>query len=38
MTAKEYLTPLKEAGIDTLVMACTHYPLLAKVIGETMGE
>ena len=38
LTAKEYLTPLKEAGIDTLVMACTHYPLLAKVIGETMGE
>lgn len=38
LTAKEYLTPLKEAGIDTLVMACTHYPLLAKVIGETMGD
>lgn len=38
LTAKEYLTPLKEAGIDTLVMACTHYPLLAKVIAETMGE
>lgn len=38
LTAKEYLTPLKEAGIDTLVMACTHYPLLAKVIGEIMGE
>ena len=38
LTAKEYLTPLKEAGIDTLVMACTHYPLLAKVIGEIMGD
>ena len=38
LTAREYLTPLKEAGIDTLVMACTHYPLLAKVIGEIMGE
>lgn len=38
LTAKEYLTHLKEAGIDTLVMACTHYPLLAKVIEETMGE
>lgn len=38
LTAKEYLTPLKEAGIDTLVMACTHYPLLTKIIAETMGE
>lgn len=38
ITAKEYLTPLKEAGIDTLVMACTHYPLLAKVIADTMGD
>lgn len=38
LTAKEYLMPLKEAGIDTLVMACTHYPLLTKVIGEIMGE
>lgn len=38
LTAEEYLTPLKEAGIDTLVMACTHYPLLAKVIGEVMGD
>ena len=38
LTAKEYLTPLKEAGLDTLVMACTHYPLLAKVIAETMGD
>ena len=26
--AREYLTPLKEAGIDTLVLGCTHYPLL----------
>ncbi|MCR4557731.1 MAG: glutamate racemase [Saccharofermentans sp.] len=38
LTAEEYLKPLKEAGIDTLVMACTHYPLLSKVIGEVMGE
>ncbi len=38
LTAKEYLKPLKEAGIDTLVMACTHYPLLSKVIGEVMGS
>ena len=37
MTAGEYLEPLKAEGIDTLVLGCTHYPLLAKVIGEVMG-
>ena len=35
--AREYLTPLREAGIDTLIMGCTHYPLLAEVIGDIMG-
>ncbi len=34
-TAKAYLGGLR--GIDTLVLGCTHYPLLRKVIGETMG-
>lgn len=34
---KEYLTPLKEQGIDTLVLGCTHYPLLYDVITEIMG-
>lgn len=29
--------PLKEAGVDTLVLGCTHYPLLEKVIGAYMG-
>ena len=38
LTAEEYLKPLKEAGVDTLVMACTHYPLLSKVIKEIMGD
>ena len=38
LTAEEYLKPLKEAGVDTLVMACTHYPLLSKVIKEVMGN
>jgi len=36
-TAQTYLAPLKEAGVDTLVLGCTHYPLLHEVIGETMG-
>ena len=33
----EYLQPLKDAGVDTLVMGCTHYPLLETVIGNYMG-
>ena len=31
--AREYLTPLKNAGVDTLILGCTHYPLLTDVIG-----
>ena len=34
---KEYLTPLKDAGVDTLILGCTHYPLLEEVIGDFMG-
>lgn len=37
LVAEEYLAPLKKAGIDTLVMGCTHYPLLKKVVGDIMG-
>ncbi|GAA1347669.1 glutamate racemase [Falsarthrobacter nasiphocae] len=36
--AEEYLAPLREAGVDTLVLGCTHYPLLAGVISLVMGE
>ena len=36
--AEEYLAPIREAGVDTLVLGCTHYPLLAGVISYTMGE
>jgi glutamate racemase len=35
--AAEYLAPLREAGVDTLVLGCTHYPLLTDVIGAVMG-
>ena len=35
--AEEYLAPLREAGVDTLVLGCTHYPLLSEVIGGVMG-
>ncbi len=34
---EEYLSPLKGKGIDTLVLACTHYPLLEKEIKNFMG-
>lgn len=34
----EYLTPLKEQGIDTLVLGCTHYPLLYDIIAEIMPD
>ncbi|RAX50119.1 glutamate racemase [Arthrobacter sp. AQ5-05] len=37
-TAEEYLAPLKAAGVDTLVLGCTHYPLLTGVISYVMGE
>jgi glutamate racemase len=37
LIAEEYLAPLKAAGIDTLVLGCTHYPLLAPVIQRLMG-
>ena len=36
--AEEYLTPLKEKGIDTLILGCTHYPLMTDVIAQVMGE
>ncbi|MFM7013389.1 MAG: glutamate racemase [Actinomycetota bacterium] len=36
--AKEYLEPLKEAGVDTLVLGCTHYPLLTGALSFVMGE
>ena len=35
---KEYLQPLMDAGVDTIILGCTHYPLLKKVIGETVGR
>jgi glutamate racemase len=35
--AEEYLAPFREDGIDTLILGCTHYPLLASVIAEVVG-
>lgn len=35
--AREYLEPMKETGLDTLILGCTHYPLLEEIIAEIMG-
>ena len=37
LTARNYLLELKDSGVDTLVLGCTHYPLLKAIIAETMG-
>jgi glutamate racemase len=36
--ARDYLAPVMEAKVDTLVLGCTHYPLLTGVISYVMGE
>jgi glutamate racemase len=38
MAAAEYLAPLLTAGIDTLVLGCTHYPLLKRTIASVLGD
>jgi glutamate racemase len=37
MAVAEYLQPLKDAGVDTLILGCTHYPALKEDIGNFMG-
>lgn len=36
--ARDYLQPVKDQGVDTLVLGCTHYPLLTGVISYVMGD
>ncbi len=38
LIAEDYLKTLIDVDIDTLVLGCTHYPLLKQVIGEVMGN
>ncbi|MBI1763832.1 MAG: glutamate racemase [Acidobacteria bacterium] len=38
LVATKYLAPLRAQQIDTLVLGCTHYPLLKPVLAEVMGE
>ena len=37
-TVRRYLKPVKEFGVDTLVLGCTHYPLLKDAIQREMGD
>lgn len=37
-TAERYLAPIKEKGVDTLILGCTHYPILSEIIEEIMGK
>ncbi len=37
LAIEEYLVPLRDAGIDTLILGCTHYPLLKGEIADFMG-
>jgi len=37
LVAEKYLAPLRGSGIDTLVLGCTHYPLLKQVISKAVG-
>ena len=34
---REYLAPLRDSGVDTLILGCTHYPLLTNLIAAEMG-
>lgn len=36
--AKMYLKPLKDAGVDTVILGCTHYPLLKPIIKQVLGR
>ena len=37
LVAQDYLAGVQAAGVDTLILGCTHYPLIAPVIGRLMG-
>ncbi len=37
-TVRRYLAPMIEAGVDTVILGCTHFPLLQKTVEKVMGE
>lgn len=38
LVVEEYLKDIRDAGVDTLILGCTHYPLLKEAIAEYMGD
>lgn len=38
LAVKQYLEPMAQRGVDVLVLGCTHYPILKKLIGKVMGS
>lgn len=38
LTAKMYLESLKKDEVDTLILGCTHFPIISGIIGDVMGE
>jgi len=37
-TVRSYCAPLKQAGVDTLILGCTHYPLVAPMLQRMLGR
>jgi glutamate racemase len=37
-TVREYCTPLREAGVDTVILGCTHYPLVRPILQRSLGR
>lgn len=37
LVARDYLKDIRAAGVDTLILGCTHYPLIAPIIADLMG-
>ncbi len=38
LVAERYLAPIRAAGVDTLILGCTHYPIIAPTIASVMGR
>lgn len=38
LTAERYLKSLKDEGVDTLILGCTHFPAISEIIADVMGE
>lgn len=38
LVAERYLAPVRAAGVDTLILGCTHYPIIAPTVAGVMGR